>query len=254
MKHTQMPEASRDPWRLPDGFTIRDDLRESHAQAWRAIAKPGTWLSAERRVAVAAEIRHAHACKLCARIRQSATPKVAGEHDSLGQLTAAEIELIHRVVCDPGRLSESWSASVRAMGLSEGEYVEIVGIIALVMIMDRFTHALGLADHALPQPETGEPSRYRPPGARQRACWLPVVEPEDVAPSDGPLYPNPKAGYIYRALSMVPQSLHDYWALANVHYLPGAVIYKVDQSIRALSRPQIEILAARVSALHQCAY
>ena len=68
------------------------------------------------------------------------------------------------------------------------------------------------------------------------------------------MYPTPKAGYIYRGLSLVPQSLRDYWALANCHYLPGQYVYQFDKSIRAISRPQMEILAARVSALHQCVY
>jgi hypothetical protein len=55
-------------------------------------------------------------------------------------------------------------------------------------------------------------------------------------------------------LSLVPQSLRDYWALATAHYLPGAFVYQFDKSIRAITRPQMELLAARVSALHQCAY
>lgn len=68
------------------------------------------------------------------------------------------------------------------------------------------------------------------------------------------MYPTPKAGYIYRGLSLVPQSLRDYWALANCHYLPGQYVYQFGASIRAITRPQMEILAARVSALHQCVY
>jgi hypothetical protein len=68
------------------------------------------------------------------------------------------------------------------------------------------------------------------------------------------MYPSPKAGYIFRALSLVPQSLRDYWALANAHYIPGPYIYQFDKSIRAISRPQTEIIAARVSAMHQCVY
>jgi hypothetical protein len=39
-----------------------------------------------------------------------------------------------------------------------------------------------------------------------------------------------------------------------VHYLPGPYVYQFDKSIRAISRPQTEILAARVSAMHQCVY
>lgn len=236
------------------GYPIRPDLLDTHAQAWERIASPGTWLSGERRLAVAAEIRKARDCAFCARIKAALSPNIAGTHDTLGKLGRAEVELIHRVVADPGRLSEKWTRDVRAMGLSEGEYVEIVGLIAMVMMMDTFTRALGLPDRELPAAKPGEPSRYLPPGAKKQACWLPIVEPEDAVESDGPMYPSPKAGYIYRGLSMVPQAVRDYWALANVHYLPGQVVYQFDKSIRAISRPQTEIMAARVSALHQCAY
>lgn len=233
---------------------MRSDLAESHERAWAAIAAPGTWLTGERRVAVAREIRHARTCAQCARLNAALSPNIPGEHDTLGKLGAAEIELIHRVMSDPGRLTETWSKSVIARGLAEGEYVEIVGIIAMVMMVDTFHRALGLPERALPKSQPGEPTRYRPPGAKKQAAWLPLVEPEDAVPADGPLYPHPRVGYIYRALSLVPQSVRDYWALAFEHYLPSEFVYKFDQSIRAISRPQTEILAARVSALHQCAY
>ncbi len=235
---------------------IRTDLAESHERAWQAIAAPGTWLDGKHRIAVAAEIRHAFDCAHCARIKAALSPNgVAGAHDSRGELTFAEVELIHRTVNDPGRLSDAWAQSVRSQGISEGEYVEIAGIIAMVMMVDTCTRALGLPNRTLPAALPGEPTRYRPPGARREAAWLPIVEPADAVEADGPMYPSPKAGYIYRALSSVPQSLRDYWALANCHYLPGPVIYRFDQkSIRAISRPQTEILASRVSALHQCLY
>ena len=237
------------------GLPVREDLRESRERAWAAIAAPGTWLTGRRRVAVAAEIRHALGCALCARIRDALSPyAVEGAHDTLGVLSDAEVVLVHCVVNDPGRLSESWVQAVLARGLAEGEYVEIVGVIAMVMVMDTFNRAIGAAPRALPEPLPGEPTRYRPPGAKKQAAWLPITEPEDAVESDGPMYPSPKAGYIYRGLSMVPQSLRDYWGLAFTHYLPSELVYKFDRSIRAISRPQTEMLAARVSALHQCVY
>jgi alkylhydroperoxidase family enzyme len=228
---------------------MRNDLVESHERAWAAIAAPGTWLTGERRVAVAAEIRKARDCALCERIKAALSPySVEGKHES------AEAELIHRVVNDPGRLSEKWAQSVLARGLSEGEYVEIVGIVAMVMMMDTVMLGLDLPLRTLPSPKGGDPSRYRPAGAKKKAAWLALVEPEDATEADGPMYPSPKAGYIYRGLSQVPQSLRDYWALANCHYMPGQYVYQFDKSIRAISRPQTEIMAARVSALHQCVY
>ena len=227
---------------------IRSDLTEAHDKAWAAIASPGTWLNGARRVAIAAEIRRARDCALCKRIKASLSPYSVERHEN------AEVELIHRVVNDPGRLTEKWARSVLAGGVSEGEYIEIVGVVAMVMIMDTFARALGMPDHRLPAPKAGEPARYRPAGARKKAAWLPITEPEDATEADGPMYPSPKAGYIYRGLSLVPQSLRDYWALANTHYMPGQYIYQFDKSIRAVTRPQMEIMAARVSALHQCVY
>ena len=239
-------------------IAIRDDLSDAHERAWAAIGAAGTWLTGAQRVAVAAEIRHVRGCAHCARIKAALSPNAAnGAHESLGglgTLEAGAVELIHRVVGDPGRLSERWTQDVLALGLSEGQYVEITGIIAMVMMMDAFTRALGAQERALPAPQAGAPTRHRPAGAKKQAAWLPLVEPEDATEADGPLYPSPKAGYIYRGLSLVPQSLRDYWALANMHYLPGQFVYKFDSSIRAISRPQVEILAARVSALHQCVY
>lgn len=233
---------------------MRTGLTESHERAWAAIAAPGTWLTAERRVAVAAEIRRARSCAQCARLKAALSPNIQGEHDTLGRLGPADVELVHRVVSDPGRLTEAWSQSVLARGLSEEEYIEIVGIVAMVMVMDTFSRALGVPERALPAPQPGAPTRYRPPGAKKQAAWLALVEPADVVAEDGPLYPTPKASYIYRALSLVPQSMRDYWALGFEHYLPSELVYRFDQSIRAITRPQTEVLAARVSALHQCAY
>lgn len=233
---------------------MRKGLAESQARAWAAIAAPGTWLTGERRVAVAAEVRRARSCAHCAKIKTALSPNVQGTHDTLGKLEPAEVELVHRVVSDPGRLTESWTQSVLAKGLTEGEYIEIVGLIAMVMMIDTFHRALGLPEPALPAPKAGEPTRYTPPGAKKQAAWLALVEPEDAVPADGPMYPHPRVGYIYRALSLVPQAVRDYWPLAFEHYLPSEVIYKFDQSIRAISRPQTEVIAARVSALHQCAY
>ncbi len=234
---------------------VRADLVDAHESAWQAIAAPGTWLNGARRLRVAAEIRHARGCAHCVAIKAALSPNhVAGTHASLGQIGPPEVELIHRAVNDPGRLSETWSESMLAAGLSAGEYVEIAGLVAIVMMMDTCTRALGLPNRALPQPAAGEPTRYRPPGARKEAAWLPIVEPPDAVEADGPLYPSPKAGYIYRALSSVPQTLRDYWALANAHYLPGQVIYRFDATFRAITRPQTELLASRVSAMHQCVY
>ena len=83
---------------------------------------------------------------------------------------------------------------------------------------------------------------------------VPIIEPEDAVESVGALYPSNKVGYIHRALSAVPETKRDYWRMAEAHYLPGGSVYDFSTDARAISRPQIELIAARVSALHQCLY
>jgi len=236
-------------------YDVRTDIVNAHSDAWKRIAAPGTWLNSERRLAVVAEIRQVQNCNYCKRIKTAVSPfGLEGNHQTTKLLGDPEVELIHRGISDSGRLSQAWARKVIESGLTEGEYVEIVGIIASVMILDTMTMALGSKNTELPNKVSGEPRNYLPPGAKVQAAWLPIVEPEDAVETDEPLYPSPKAAYIYRGLSMVPESLRNYWAIANTHYIPGQYVYQFDQSIRAISRPQMELIAARVSGLHECAY
>lgn len=234
---------------------VRADLVDSHRRCWDQLGRPGTWLDGRRRVAVAAETRNARHCPYCQQQKDALSPNAAqGEHSGLGELGAGEIDVIHRMVSDPGRLSKAWYLRNLQAGLSGEQFVEIVSIVAMVMMVDTFTFAIGLPDHALPEPVDGEPSRYRPPGAKVQAAWVPIVEPEDVSDSDGDLYPSPKVSYIQRALSSVPDAKRQYWDLAINHYLPRESIFQFDSDIRAINRMQMELIAAKTSALYQCLY
>jgi len=100
--------------------------------------------------------------------REALSPgSVKISNTTLGVLTDAEVQVIHRVVCDPGRLSEPWSQSIIGMGLSEGEYGEITGLISMVMILDTCSLGLGLSDLDLPEPKIGVPTQYVPAGAKK---------------------------------------------------------------------------------------
>ena len=235
--------------------SVREELVEAQRHCWENLSAPGCWLDGSDRVNVAAEVRNARGCPLCVEQKDAISPTaVNGTHTSLGDLDDNEVEMIHRIVSDPGRLSKVWYKQKISSGLSEERYIEITGIVAMVMVIDTFTCALGINDHPLPRPQSGTPSYYRSPGARTGAAWIPIVEPEDASDTDGDLYPNPKVGYIVRALSALPEIKKQYWSLMDAHYLPGPLIYLYDRDHRAISRPQMEVIAGRVSALHQCLY
>ena len=113
------------------GVPVRDDFAAAHRRFWRRLASPGTWWTGAERVAIAAEVRQARHCGLCKarqkvlarlRRRRASSPftPAAGHHDHLGALPDAAVDVIHRVVTDPGRLSRQWFQT-RAMSLVPDE-------------------------------------------------------------------------------------------------------------------------------------
>ncbi len=241
---------------------IREDLATAQTQAWQRLAAPGTWWSGAERIAIAAETRHANNCSFCAARAAALSPlAVAGAHERLeSSLTDAAAEAIHRIRTDPGRLGETWFQRLRDNGLSEESYVELVAVVGVVTAVDTFRHAAGLEPLALPSPAGGEPTHYRPRNARPGLCWVATLAPEDVTPDDPDLYrehPGPRERYganIQRALSLVPHGMMHWWDLLEAMYQSSREMRDFAREYRAVTHPQIELLAARVAALNRCEY
>src|SRR5437762_14151810 len=135
---------------------IREDLAQAQSRAWDRLGGPGTWLDANTRIAVAEETRHAPGCRLCARRKASLSPYgIEGAHESLGRLEENRVEAVHRIVSDPGRLTESWYRKIIASGIAEAEYVEMVSVIAHVVAIDTFARALGAELRPFPSAKEG---------------------------------------------------------------------------------------------------
>ena len=88
---------------------VRSDITTAHARAWRRLGRAGSWLTGAERLAVAAEVRQAGHCGLCAERRAALSPyAVAGSHDHVAALPEAWVEAVHRIASDPGRLTHTW--------------------------------------------------------------------------------------------------------------------------------------------------
>jgi hypothetical protein len=248
-----------DPLYPAAGYPIRPDLEASHRETWRRIAATGTWWSGPERVAMAAEVRRAHACSLCAERKAAPSPfAVQGRHDAGEALSPEVVDVIHRIVTDPGRLTQSWCRGVIHAGLGEERYVELVAVVVKANALDLFPRALGADRLPLPSPQPGEPSRERVDTARDDGAWLPLVpagpEGGDAARAlygERETLPN-----IGRALSLVPDEALGLHVLSQPHYM--ALDHVTDPRYvepgRALDRLQTELLAARVSAINECFY
>ena len=236
-------------------FPVRDDIVSAQRLAWTRLAGPGSWWDGPMRIAIAAETRQAQHCVFCAARLKALSPyTVRGHHNSKGVLSDALTEVIHRVVTDQSRLTKSFYNTALESGISDGEYVETIGVIATVIAIDGFTRAIGLPEFELPDPEPGEPSRHRPIGAKIDRAWVPTVAPEDATDAEAGLYDGLPGVNIHRALSLVPEETISFFNLDAVHYLPPAQVRDFGTEHRNLSHVQIEFLAARISALNQCVY
>lgn len=233
---------------------IREDLSAAHRRAWDRLGAAGTWLEAEARIAVAEETRHAKGCRLCAQRKAALSPYgVEGEHDSAARLPKTWIEVIHRIVSDPGRLTQSWYRTMIASALEETEYVEIVSVLAHVTALDTFARALGVEPRSLPAARKGRPTRYRPVEARTTDAWVPTLAWGEAGAAEADLVSGPVSN-IRRALTLVPDEARSFFDLAAHQYLSGPQMFDFSREFRAITHVQIELLAARVSAINRCTY
>lgn len=241
--------------RYPDApHPVRRDLVAAHERQWQRLAEPGTWWTGAERVDLAAEVRQAGRCALCHERKAALSPaSVDGEHDGDGRLPAAAVDVVHRLTTDPGRLSKAWFEKSLAGGLSDGHYVEIVGVVVTVVSIDAFTRGLGLPPHALPEPRPGPPSRYRPASARPEGAWVPMIPMFGNKGAEADLW-DKLTGNVIRAMSLVPDEVRGLLDLSAAHYGSSEQLTDFSRGTGVLDRSQTELVAGRVSALNECFY
>jgi len=166
----------------------------------------------------------------------------------------AWIEIIHRVVTDSGRLSDHWFQQALAEGVLEDEFIEIVSVAVIAVTLDTFANGIGMVEPTLPEATAGVPVRQHAMNAKPGPGWVSTIAPEDAGPDFEDFYANESHFYIRRALTLVPEETRRFWDLMNPLYLEDPRIHELDGTPRAITRGQIEFLAARTSAVLGCYY
>lgn len=235
-------------------YPVRDDITAAHKRAWDRLSKAGSWLTGEERVRVMAETRHARTCATCAKVKDALTPfAVTDAHDAGTDLPENWVNMIHQIVADPGRLTHGWYKKTIAGGIEETYFVEIVSVVAHTTAIDTFAKGIGIPVRDLPAPQAGAPSHYRPAEARQHQAWAPNIAWDEFGPNEADYFVGPEAN-IRRALTLVPDEARGFFDVTSAQYLAGPEMRDFTQEFRAITHLQIELLAARVSALNQCTY
>jgi alkylhydroperoxidase family enzyme len=202
-------------------ITIRSEISKALRKEWSFLAAPGTWWSGEERVAIAAEARRA----------------MAGE-PSGDELPSAVAGVVRTVAADSPLITAQWVADLEAEGIDPPSYVEIIGVVSRLSSADLFHIALGMSLEPLPSPQSGEPSRRRPPtDVVVGKSFVPMVRQVSIP----------------QTLSLVPAETVAWQELSDVMYMTLQDMGDPDFR-HALHRTQMELVAARTSQINECFY
>lgn len=220
-------------------------------RAQQALVSPGDWLTGAQRRAAWAEARDARTNQLDVARRTAISPMaIDGAHVEGDDLPAAAVEVVHRVASDPGRLTRAWADTMMAAlhddplfgdeATGDVIYTELVGIAAIAAVVDTFAFATTSAEPSIGDAVAGDPAGVRPDGVGDIGAWV------DQTLAD------PGAN-VSRSLSLVPQTDDPWRGLVDGLYSRGAEFGNLAWD-RALSRPQVELVAARTTAELECFY
>lgn len=223
-------------------LSVRDDLAEAYRLSWDHVAGAGTWWTGAQRVELAETI-------LVALFEPEplppwSGPSTAGRLPDEAEAPAAAHDFVYRLARHAGTITEDIHDKV-AGGVGRLPYVELCALTSTVAAAAHFHRNAGLEVPPLPEPRPGEPTREQPDDVVEAELnWVPVAAPAD------------QTAAVLQAYTAVPAEQANTWRMGSAQYIPPGEMAHADWSRgpESLTRPQIELVAARVAQLRECFY
>jgi hypothetical protein len=207
---------------------VRADLAEAHRRSLHHVASPGTRFTASRRVRIA-EVA------VLAYLDPEPSPPWARPYGDL------PFDVAHRLARHAGTITKDWYEQVITEGLHPLEWVEVVGVVVAALPPVAFARAIGAPLPGMPDPVDGAlTGREAHELAPARLNFVPVAAPAD------------QTAAVVQALSALPDEWDNLWQLAEAQYMSDRAMADPLWNRGTLSRPQMELVAGRLSSIREC--
>jgi hypothetical protein len=215
---------------------MRADLSAAHDAVWDGVRAPGSWWTGAERRAAATVVLDAFADP------DPQPPWVpASSTITVDGLAPVVVDALHRMTAHASTLTRQWYDALTTSTMSEPAYVELCGIVVSVTAVASLARSLGATLPPLPAALGGNATKHVPELDRSPRNWVPVAAP---AATRAP---------VVEALSAAPGAFALLWDhLAPAQYMADHQMVDLAWTRGTLSRPQMELVAARVSLLRQC--
>ena len=218
---------------------VREDLVAAQVDAWSHVTSPGSSWSGGERAAIAAVALAAldDTDPLPPWMAPTAAGRAMPGREALPDVV---IDAVYRIAVHAATLTDDWYRSVLDRDVDPVAYVEMVGIVVAVAAVDGFYRAVGLPRPALPTALAGAPSGDRPPVEPATLNWVLVATPAD------------RTAAVVQGLSAAPAEWDNVARLHAAQYIPVDEMGELGWSRGTLTRPEMELVAARLSAAREC--
>jgi hypothetical protein len=221
--------------------STRPDLTAAQVAAWRHVTSPGASWSAAQRAAIAQTALDA------LDDTDPLAPWVSPSHvgrrmPGTAVLPVLVADAVYRIARHAASLTESWYQAQLAQGIDPIAYVELVGVVCVVAAVDGYFRATARDRPPLPPPTDGAPHGRHPRVEAATLNWVPVAAPAD------------REAAVVQGLSAAPGERDMVMQLAAAQYIPFDEMDELGWSRGTLSRGEMELVAARLSAARECFY
>ena len=214
---------------------VPEEVIQSFEIVWQNLGKPGAWWTGQQRIEIAKEVRNSSQPTLFERVND-----LSGySHQETESLSPYVRAVVRKIAYQSSTIDrDAYNRIVDVLG--QDRYAELAAIVTQVVPIFTLADILGYPREKLPTAHEGIPTKERPEGLVNDVAFLPTFSPRGLP-------------HVAVSLSLAQADNARRMLLVRSMY-SGTNFGEMVWEHRSLSRQQIELVAARTSAINECFY